>query len=248
MEEIDIKETYVFGIHAVTEALREGKDISKIFLQQGLKGEASSQLFQLAREAGMDIQVVPIHKLNRITRKNHQGVIAIMSPITYHQVEDLLPGIFESGQAPLFIMLDRVTDVRNFGAICRSAECLGAHAVIIPSQGSAPVSPDAVKTSAGALMKLPVCRERNLKNTIEVLKASGVKIIGCTEKATKRIQELDLTVPTCILMGSEENGISKEYLRKCDEVGLIPMSGTTDSLNVSVSAGIILYEVARQRG
>ncbi|MFI5203679.1 MAG: 23S rRNA (guanosine(2251)-2'-O)-methyltransferase RlmB [Flavobacteriales bacterium] len=241
------KEDYIFGIHPVVEALKEGKDISRIFMQMGLKGESSTTLFKLAKEGGIEVSVVPMQKLQRITRKNHQGVIAIMSPIGYERIENIIPVLFEQGKTPLLLLLDRVTDVRNFGAICRSAECLGVQAVIVPSRGSALVTPDAVKTSAGALLKIPVCKEPNLKETIDYLKQSGIQMIGCSEKGEKNLSEVSFTEPCCILMGSEEDGISPEYLKKCDELVKIPMSGTTESLNVSVSAGIILYEATRQR-
>jgi 23S rRNA (guanosine2251-2'-O)-methyltransferase len=192
-------------------------------------------------------QAVPTEKLNRVTRKNHQGVISYISPISYHSIEDVLPSLYEAGKTPLLLILDRVTDVRNFGAIARTAECAGVDAIIIPSRGGALISADAVKTSTGALHKIPVCREDNLKTTIEFLTNSGVQIVGCTEKTDDLLYSVDLTLPTAIIMGSEENGISPEYLKRCDARAKIPMAGTIGSLNVSVSAGILLYEVIRQR-
>jgi 23S rRNA (guanosine2251-2'-O)-methyltransferase len=216
-------------------------------MQIGLKGDASANLFKLAKEREIEVSVVPTQKLQRITRKNHQGVIAIISPITYEKIENIIPILFERGKTPLLLLLDRVTDVRNFGAICRSAECFGAQAIIVPSRGGALVTPDAVKTSAGALLKISICKEQNLKDTIEFLKQSGIKIIGCSEKGEKNLAEISFTEPCCIIMGSEEDGISPEYLKRCDELVKIPMTGTTESLNVSVSAGVILYEAVRQR-
>ncbi len=237
----------IFGIRATIEAIRAGKEINKIFIQRGLQGDLYHELKNETR--GMDelIQQVPIEKLNRITRKNHQGVIAFVSPVTYYQIEDLVPQIFEEGKNPLLLILDRVTDVRNFGAICRSAECLGAQAVIIPSRGSAAINADAVKTSAGALHILPVCRENNLKHTIEFLIESGIQVVGCTEKGSVDAEKCDLTIPTAIIMGSEDEGISPEYLKKCNARIKIPMTGKIESLNVSVACGIVLYEVMRQR-
>lgn len=237
----------IFGIHAVLEAIKADKEINKIMIQAGLKGELYPKLMAELKNAGIEPQFVPVQKLNAVTQKNHQGVIAFISPVSYHKLENVIPMVFDKGETPLCLILDRITDVRNFGAICRSAECMGAHTVIVPSRGGAAINADAVKTSAGALMSLPVCREHNLKNAIEYLKDSGLQIVGCSEKATKTIEEVDLTLPTCIIMGSEEDGISPEYLKRCDEFVKIPMTGTIESLNVSVSAGILLYEVLRQR-
>jgi 23S rRNA (guanosine2251-2'-O)-methyltransferase len=237
----------IFGIRATIEAIRAGKEINKIIIQKGLQGD----LFREFKNemAGMEslIQLVPIEKLNRITRKNHQGVISFVSPVTYFSIEEIVPKIFEEGKNPLLLILDRVTDVRNFGAICRSAECLGVDAVIIPSRGSAAINADAVKTSAGALHTLPVCRENNLKHTIDYLLESGIQVLGCTEKGAEDVETCDFSPPTAIIMGSEDEGISPEYLKKCNARIKIPMTGKIESLNVSVATGIILYEVIRQR-
>lgn len=237
----------IFGIRATIEAIRAGKEINKIIIQKGLQGDLFREF--KSEMAGMEhlVQLVPIEKLNRITRKNHQGVISFVSPVTYYSIEDIVPKIFEEGKNPLLLILDRVTDVRNFGAICRSAECLGVDAVVIPSRGSAAINADAVKTSAGALHILPVCRENNLKHTIDYLLESGIQVVGCTEKGSVDAEKCDLTGPTAIIMGSEDEGISPEYLKRCNARIKIPMIGKIESLNVAVATGIVLYETLRQR-
>lgn len=238
----------VYGIRSIIEAIKAGKEVEKIFIQQGLKNELFGELRTLMKSGNIPFQYVPVEKLSRMAGKaNHQGVAAFVSPVNFYSIEDLLPVIFEQGKVPFLVILDRVTDVRNFGAICRTAECAGVQAVIIPSRGSAQVNPDAVKTSAGALHRIPVCREHNLKNTIDFLKESGITIIGCTEKTDGMMYQVSMTGPTAIIMGSEEDGISGEYLKKCDHKVKIPLMGEIGSLNVSVAAGVILYEAVRQR-
>ncbi|MBX7093585.1 MAG: 23S rRNA (guanosine(2251)-2'-O)-methyltransferase RlmB [Flavobacteriales bacterium] len=237
----------IFGTRAVIEAVRSGKEINKIMVQKGLSNDLFNELKNELKGMDVTLQFVPIEKLNRLTRKNHQGVIGFISPVTYHKVEELLPGVFESGKVPFLLMLDRVTDVRNFGAICRTAECMGIDAVIIPSRGGALITSDAVKTSAGALHRIPVCKEDNLKKTIHYLSASGLRVVSCTEKAEKQLDQIDYSDPLCIIMGSEEDGISGEYLKLSDEKVKIPMIGNIESLNVSVAAGMIMYEAVRQR-
>ena len=237
----------IFGIHAAIETIRCGKEINRIFIQRGLNGELLNKLYAELKKINIEPVYVPVEKLNSLGNRNHQGVVTFISPIEYQQIEEVLPMIYESGQVPLLMLLDRITDVRNFGAIARSAECMGVHALIIPAKGSAIVTGDAVKTSAGALIKIPVCKHHNLKKIIDYLRDSGIQIIGCTEKTEHHIFDHDLKEPTCIIMGNEEEGISEEYLKKCHFKGKIPMLGTIESLNVSVSAGIILYEVVRQR-
>jgi 23S rRNA (guanosine2251-2'-O)-methyltransferase len=192
-------------------------------------------------------QYVPVEKLNRLTTKNHQGVAGYISSITYHKIQDIVPTIFEEGKVPLILILDRITDVRNFGAIARTAECSGVQAIVIPAHGAAQINADAMKTSAGALNKVPVCREENLKTVIHFLKECGLQIVSCTEKASDYYFQMDFTVPTAIIMGSEENGISNEYLQKSDAKAKIPLMGEIGSLNVSVATGIILYEAVSQR-
>jgi len=238
---------FIFGIRPVIEAIAAGKEIEALLVQKGIAGELIQELKNIARLHEIIIQFVPDEKLNRVTRKVHQGVIAYISPITYSKIENLIPQFFEEGKVPLVLILDRITDVRNFGAIARSAHCFGVHAIVLPSRGAAPVSEDALKTSAGALLKIPVCREPNLKDTLMFLKNSGLQLVACTEKASKLVSAADWTVPTCIVMGSEEDGISDAYSELCDSSVRIPMAGRIDSLNVSVSTGIILYETLNQR-
>lgn len=237
----------IFGIRPIMEAIRQGKTIEKVMIQRGLRGENFQELFQLIRENGIYYQHVPVEKLNRLTRKNHQGVFAFLSEAEFYDLEKLVPLMFEKGTDPLVVILDRITDVRNFGAIARTAECLGAQALVVPERGAAPLNADALKTSAGALQILPVCREKNLKNSIRFLKDSGFKVVGCTEKGTAPLYAASLSGPMTVILGSEEDGISPEYLKLCDERLLIPMLGQVSSLNVSVAAGMILYEVVRQR-
>lgn len=237
----------VFGIRAVMEAINAGKELESLYVQKGLSGQIWGELRKLLTETNMPFQYVPVEKLNRLTPKNHQGVIAYISPIVYQKVEDLIPIIYEKGEVPLLLLLDRITDVRNFGAIVRSAACMGVQAVVIPARGAAQINPDAVKTSAGALHKIPICRETNLKSTLQFLSESGLQVVSCSEKASKHTFDIDFKVPTVIILGSEEDGISEEYMRFSNEQVKIPMNGNIASLNVSVSAGIILYEVIKQR-
>ncbi|MCE3228825.1 MAG: rRNA methylase, putative, group 3 [Bacteroidetes bacterium] len=234
-------------MRAVIEAINAGKEVEKILLQKGLSNELYNQLRQALRGQTIPIQFVPPEKLKRITDKNHQGVVAYLTEITYYETEELLSRVFEKGKIPLILILDRITDVRNFGAVARSAECAGVDFIIIPARGAAQINGDAIKTSAGALHRLPVCREDNLKNTIEYLKESGLQIVACHEKTDKTIYDADLKKPTVIIMGSEENGISGEYLKRSDIQVKIPMPGTIASLNVSVATGIILFEAVKQR-
>jgi 23S rRNA (guanosine2251-2'-O)-methyltransferase len=237
----------IFGTRAVIEAVNAGKEIDKIFIQKGLSNQLYNELRKAIKDLDIPIQIVPPEKIARLTSKNHQGVVAFISQITYYEVEDLLADVFEKGKVPLVLILDRVTDVRNFGAIARSADCAGVDFIIIPSRGAAQINADAVKTSAGALNRMKVCRVDNLKNTIEYLKDSGVQIIACHEKTSSYHFNADLTKPSAIIMGSEENGISNEYLKRSDMQVKIPMVGNIASLNVSVATGIILFEAVKQR-
>jgi 23S rRNA (guanosine2251-2'-O)-methyltransferase len=241
------KQTLIFGLRPVIEALESGKEFERIFIQTNLQGPLSKELEFLVRQSGAPRQYVPLEKLNRITRKNHQGVVAYLSEIVYHKVENLLPTVFESGKIPLFVALDEITDVRNMGAIIRTAECAGADAVIVPQKGSAQINAETMKASAGALNLLPVCREPNLKDAIHFLKSSGLQVVACSEKSDKLYDNIDFTLPTVLIMGSEGTGISSEILRMSDEQVRIPLQGKIDSLNVSVSTGIMLYEALRQR-
>lgn len=238
----------VFGIRAVIEAIKSGKEIEALFIQRGLSGGLIQELKGLLQEYNLTAQQVPVEKLNRITPKNHQGVIGIISPIIYQKIEDIIPQIFEQGKVPLILVLDSITDVRNMGAIARTAECAGVDAIVIPSKGSAQVTPNAIKTSAGALFKIPVCRHDNLVQTVKFLQESGLQVVCCTEKTNDTIYQVDYTPPTVIVMGSEEDGIRNELIRVAEYLAKIPMFGEIASLNVSVSTAVIVYEAIRQRG
>jgi 23S rRNA (guanosine2251-2'-O)-methyltransferase len=237
----------VFGIRAVIEAIRSGKEIESLYIQRGLGGGLLTELKGVLTEYQLQAQQVPVEKLNRLTLKNHQGVVAYISPITYQKVEDIIPQVFEKGEAPLILVLDGITDVRNMGAIARTAECAGVHAIVIPAKGSAQINPDAIKTSAGALYKIPVCRHDNFMQTVRFLQESGLQLVCCTEKTKENIYTPDYTAPTAIIMGSEEDGIRNEIIRIADHLAKIPMFGEIESLNVSVSTGVIIYEAIRQR-
>lgn len=237
----------VYGMRPVMEAINSGKEIERVLVQNGLNGELANELKRTLMDQKIPFQFVPQEKLNRLVRSNHQGVICFISPIGYASIENVLPGIFEQGKVPLLLILDRITDVRNFGAIARTAACAGVDAIIIPQQGSARISSDAVKTSAGALHSMVVCREKNLKMTIEFLKSSGIQLFACTEKAKSSYYDCDFTAPTALIMGSEEDGISEEYIRRTDQQIAIPLQGKIDSLNVSVACGIVLFEAVKQR-
>jgi 23S rRNA (guanosine2251-2'-O)-methyltransferase len=241
------KENFIYGIRPVIEALKSGKEIEKIMIQTGLKGEGFQQLHSLIREMEIPVQFVPLEKLNRITRQNHQGVVAMISEITYQKIEAILPTVYEQGKTPLVVMLDHITDVRNLGAIARTAECSGVDAILIPEKGSAQVNQDAIKTSAGALYKVPVCRYNSSKEIIAFLKNSGLKIVAATEKANSDYTDAEMTQPVALILGSEESGISEDLLKLSDELIRIPILGEIQSLNVSVSAGVIIYEILRQR-
>jgi 23S rRNA (guanosine2251-2'-O)-methyltransferase len=240
-------ENLVYGLRPIIEAIEAGKEIQKVFVQIGAKGDLMKELFDLIKRKKIFFQNVPIEKLNRLTRNNHQGAVAYITEITYSELENVIPTIFEKGKVPLVLILDKVTDVRNFGAMVRTAECCGANAVLIPTRGSAPINADAIKTSAGAMHILPICRSMNLKDAIQYLKNAGLQIVACTEKSAVSYTTISYTKPTAIIMGSEEEGISPEYLKLCDAKAMLPLKGTIGSLNVSVAAGIILYEVLRQR-
>ena len=237
----------IFGIRAVTEAIQSGQELERIFFRKDLRGEQSSELLNLAKKAGVPSQFVPVEKLNRFTRKNHQGVIALISPILYHDLEKLVPIIYESGRVPLLMVLDGITDVRNFGAIARTAECAGVDGLIIPHKGAARIHEDAVKTSAGALLSIPVCRHYNLSEAVRYLKNSGIRVVGATEKSDLSFYETSLRDPVAIIMGSEEKGISGAILKMCNELVSIPLFGNISSLNVSVAASLLMYEAIRQR-
>jgi len=237
----------VFGTRAVIEAIRSGKEIESLYVQRGVGGGIISELKELLNQYNITAQQVPVEKLNRLTMKNHQGVVAFISPIIYQRIEDIIPQIFEKGETPLILILDSITDVRNMGAIARTAECSGVHAIVVPAKGSAQINPDAIKTSAGALYKIPVCRHDNFMQTVRFIQESGLQLVCCTEKTKEYIYQPDYTAPTAIIMGSEEDGVRNEIIRIADHLAKIPMSGEIESLNVSVATGVILYEAIRQR-
>jgi len=238
---------FIFGWHPVLEALRSDKTIDKILVEKDFKSEEMTELMQLIKKQSIYVQRVPIEKLNRITRKAHQGVVAFISEIDFVPLENIVAAAFEAGKNPLILILDRITDVRNFGAIVRSAECTGVDGIVVPTRLTAQMGADAVKTSAGALMHMPICRYRSLVGAVNFLKESGLKVVACTEKTEKQIYDLELNVPLAIVMGSEEAGISGEILEIVDEKMSLPMVGKIGSLNVSVATGVALYEVVRQR-
>jgi 23S rRNA (guanosine2251-2'-O)-methyltransferase len=242
-----MKETIIYGTHAVKEALDAGKDFIKIQVMKGIFNPALDELLKAARLAQVPVQTVPKEKFYSLKDKNHQGVVAFISPISYHSLEQIIPTLFEQGETPFILILDSVKDVRNLGAIARTALCAGVHALVVPLTDTAPVNEDAIKTSAGALHKLPVCREKHLKTTLEYLNQSGFTTVACTEKAKDTISQTDLTGPLAIVMGNEEVGISLDLIKKCTSLAKIPMDMGVSSLNVSVAAGIILYEAIMQR-
>lgn len=241
------KSDYIFGLRAIIEAIESGKNIDKILLRRDLGGDLGKELLDKVKDYDIVVQRVPNERLNRITMKNHQGAIALLTPVGYHKLDNLLPALYEEGKIPLIIVLDGVTDARNFGAIARSANCAGADAIVIPERGSASVTSDAVKASAGALFYIPVCREKDVLTAVKKLKESGYKIVGASEKSNENYTEPDYTVPVAIVMGAEDTGISDNVLRQCDSLAAIPILGEIGSLNVSVAAGIMLYEAVRQR-
>lgn len=231
----------VFGWHPVLEALEGGKDLQRIFMLRGVRSERQAQCLAIAKEREVPVQFVPPEKLDRLTRKNHQGVVAFLSPVEFADLSNLLFQLYASGQVPRLIALDRITDVGNFGAICRTAEGLGFQGVVIPSTGAAPMSEDAVKTSSGALLRLPVCRVVHFGKALAEIKSSGLSLVGMTEKASDDLSTLRIDGPVCLVMGNEESGLSEEVLRLCDRLVRIPMAGSTGSLNVSVAAGIGMF-------
>ena len=246
-EKKESEKDFIFGLRPVMEAIEAGKTIDKIFLQNGLQGPIVADLKKLLAKHNLRANYVPIEKLNRFTRKNHQGVVAFISDVPFYKIEDLLPQLYEEGKTPFLLMLDRLTDVRNFGAICRTAECVGVDAVIIPEKGASPINSDAIKTSAGAIYNIKICKEKNLAHTVDFLQQSGVTVFAATEKAQKHIYDVSFTEPCVLVMGNEETGISKEVLHHADEKIKLPIEGKTLSLNVSVACGAILYEAVRQK-
>lgn len=241
------KSQVVFGIRAVIEAIESGKQVDKVLMKKDLGGELARELLSVTREYNVPVQRVPVGRINKVTRKNHQGVIAFMAAVDYYHVDDIVPALYDEGINPLVVVLDGVTDVRNFGAIARTCECAGVNCIVIPERNSVSVNADAVKTSAGALNYLPVCRERNLVKSVQYLRDSGFKVMGASEKTDLNYTKADFTGPVAIVLGAEDTGISTDVLKLCDTLVAIPEFGQINSLNVSVAGGIMIYEVVRQR-
>ena len=241
------KEMQIFGIRAVIEAINSGETIDKVFLQKGLRGELFHELESLLRKSSTSSSYVPIEKLNRLTSKNHQGVVAVISPIEYHNIDDLVLNVIESGKTPLFLLLDQISDVRNFGAIIRTAECTGVDGIIIQKKGGAPVNGDTIKTSAGAVFNVPICKVDHIKDAIFHLQSSGIRLIAATEKTEKNIYDISFKEPCAIVLGSEGKGVNPSVLKLVDDKAKLPMYGDIGSLNVSVACGAFLYEAVRQR-
>lgn len=243
----EIQEQQIYGIRAVIEAVNAGKTIDRVFLQKGLQGTLYKELLATLQGAQIAIQYVPIEKLNRMSKKNHQGVIATLSPVEYQDFEELVIGVTESGKVPLFLVLDHLQDVRNFGAIVRTAECTGVSGIIIPKRGSVSVTADAVKTSAGAVFRVPICKVDNLIDAVYYLQGSGIRVVAATEKTNNLLYSEDFTTPLAIVMGAEDVGISGGVLKVVDSRVKLPMAGEIGSLNVSVACAVFLYEAVRQR-
>jgi 23S rRNA (guanosine2251-2'-O)-methyltransferase len=241
------KNTQIFGLRAVIEAINSGETIDKVFLQKGLRGELFSELESLLHKKTINSSYVPVEKLNRLTKNNHQGIVAQISPIEFHDLDNLVLNTIESGETPLFLLLDQISDVRNFGAIIRTAECTGVHGIIIQKKGGAPVNGDTIKTSAGAVFKIPICKVDHIKDAMFHLQASGIKVIAATEKTNNTIYDVTFTEPCAIIMGSEGRGINPSILKLVDDKAKLPLLGEIESLNVSVACGVFLYEVVRQR-
>ncbi|MBI3133808.1 MAG: 23S rRNA (guanosine(2251)-2'-O)-methyltransferase RlmB [Bacteroidetes bacterium] len=237
----------IYGVRAVIEAVRADRPINRIFIQRGMQKELFKELKEELANKKYSLQFVPVEKLDRMTQQNHQGVVAQVSPIQYQNLENIITRLFELGEIANILILDRLTDVRNFGAIARTAECTGVHAIVIPDKDSVSVTSDAIKTSAGALNTIPVCKVQDLSSVIHYLKESGVQVVAATEKTENLVYNIDFTLPTAVILGSEEDGVSLKLLADADLKAKIPMSGTISSLNVSVSAGIMMYEIIRQR-
>ena len=239
--------TQVYGIRAIIEAIHANEPIDKVFIQKGLKGDLSKELEGLVRKNGINASYVPIEKLNRLTKNNHQGVVANISPITFYELEALVEKVVAEKKAPLFLLLDQLSDVRNFGAIIRTAECTGVDGIIIQKKGAAPVTADTIKTSAGAAFKVPIVKVDHIKDAVYYLQASGIAVVAATEKTDKTIYEMSFTEACAIIMGSEERGISPSTLKAADHLAKLPLLGEIESLNVSVACAVFLYEVVRQR-
>jgi 23S rRNA (guanosine2251-2'-O)-methyltransferase len=241
------KEHIIFGIRAIVEAITARKEVDKVFIQKEISGELMKDLMKVMKRNSINFSYVPVEKLNRLTPSNHQGAVASISPIGFMDLEQLIEATLESNKKPLFLILDQLSDARNFGAIIRTAECTGVNGIIVQKSGSAPVNGDTVKTSAGAVFNVPICKVEHIKDAIYLLQANGIKTIAATEKCDQNIYELELNEPLAIIMGSEERGVNPSVLKIVDEKAKLPMFGTIGSLNVSVACGAFLYETVRQR-
>lgn len=241
------EQTQIFGIRAIIEAINAGETIDKVFLQKGLKGELFIELETLLRKKSINSSYVPVEKLNRLTKNNHQGVVAQISPIEFHDLETLVMDVMASGKTPLFLLLDQLSDVRNFGAIIRTAECTGVNGIVIQKKGGAPVNGDTIKTSAGAVFKVPICKVDHIKDAVFYMQASGIKVIAATEKTNNTLYDVSFKEPCAIIMGSEDRGINPSILKVVDDKAKLLLLGDIESLNVSVACGAFLYEVVRQR-
>lgn len=241
------EQTQIFGIRAIIEAISSNETIDKVFLQKGLKGELFTELESLLRKNAINSSYVPVEKLNRLTKGNHQGAVAQISPIEFHDIEQLVLSVIESGKTPLFLLLDQLSDVRNFGAIIRTAECTGVDGIIIQKKGGAPVNGDTIKTSAGAVFKVPICKVDHIKDAVFYMQASGIRVIAATEKTDNTLYDVSFKEPCAIIMGSEGRGINPSILKVVDDKAKLPLLGEIESLNVSVACGAFLYEVLRQR-
>jgi len=241
------KTTQIYGIRAIIEAINSDEPIDKVFLQKGLRGDLYRELESLMRRKGINNSYVPIEKLNRLTKNNHQGAVANISPITFYKIEELVASVLENDKTPLFLILDQLSDVRNFGAIIRTAECTGVAGIIIQKKGAAPVTADTIKTSAGAAFKVPIAKVDHVKDAVFYLQASGIAVTAATEKTNNTIYDVDFTGPSAVIMGAEDRGISLSVLKGSDNLAKLPLLGEIESLNVSVACAVFLYEVVRQR-
>ena len=241
------KENYIFGIRAIKEAIHSNKEIDKIFIQKDIQSDLMKDLMKLIKQKNINFSYVPPEKLNKLSTGNHQGIVATTSPIIFHKLETLIENVMTTSNNPLFLILDQISDVRNFGAIIRTAECTGVNGIIIQKQGAAPVNGDTVKTSVGSIFNIPICKVDHIKDVIFYLQSSGIRVIAATEKTDTSLFELNLTIPLAIVMGSEDRGINPSVLKIVDEKAKLPMYGTISSLNVSVACGAFLYEAIRQR-
>lgn len=246
MQQLSKKST-IIGKHPILDAIKTGTTFDKIFLQQGTRGEFEKELRHLTKQYNIPVQIVPKEKLNHLSSANHQGVIGLISLIPFYKLEDLLPTIYEKSETPLILILDGVTDIRNLGAIARTAECSGVHAIVIPKKGAAQINAEAIKSSAGALINLPICREQSLDGALTMLEMSGITVFASNLGAKKMVFDCDFTQPTAVIMGSEGKGVGRELLKRIEQQFIIPQVGKTDSFNVSIATGMILYEVMRQR-